>query len=83
MREHRYTLDLPHSPRRLWALFQDYDHWTDYAPMVKRVDVLWPGDAEHNGRQTAPSDGRHTAPAPAARARPWILRALAPARTDA
>ena len=50
MREHRYTLDLPHSPRRLWALFQDYDHWTDYAPMVKRVDVLWPGDADHNGR---------------------------------
>jgi hypothetical protein len=50
VREHRYTLDLPHSPRRLWALFQDYDHWTDYAPMVKRVDVLWPGDADHNGR---------------------------------
>ena len=50
MREHQYTLDLPHSPRRLWALFQDYDHWTDYAPMVKRVDVLWPGDEHHNGR---------------------------------
>jgi hypothetical protein len=50
VREHRYTLDLPHSPRRLWALFQDYDHWADYAPMVKRVDVLWPGDADHNGR---------------------------------
>ncbi|HSO96792.1 MAG TPA: SRPBCC family protein [Acidimicrobiia bacterium] len=50
MREHQYTLDLPHAPRRLWALFQDYDHWADYAPMVKRVDVLWPGDADHNGR---------------------------------
>jgi hypothetical protein len=50
VREHRYTLDLPHSTRRLWALFQDYDHWTDYAPMVKRVDVLWPGDEHHNGR---------------------------------
>ena len=34
----------------MWALFQDYDHWTDYAPMVKRVDVLWPGDAAQNGR---------------------------------
>lgn len=50
MREHRYTLELPHSNRRLWALFQDYDHWADYAPMVKRVDVLWPGDEHHNGR---------------------------------
>ncbi len=50
MREHQYTLELPHSPRRLWALFQDYDRWTDYAPMVKRVDVLWPGDEHHNGR---------------------------------
>lgn len=50
MREHQYTLDLPHSAARLWALFQDYDHWADYAPMVKRVDVLWAGDEHHNGR---------------------------------
>ena len=41
---------MPHAAARIWALFQDYDRWTDYAPMVKRVDVLWPGDAEHNGR---------------------------------
>ena len=34
MREHRYTLDMPHSPERLWALFQDYPRWTEYAPMV-------------------------------------------------
>jgi Polyketide cyclase / dehydrase and lipid transport len=50
VREHQYTLELPHSAARLWALFQDYDHWADYAPMVKRVDVLWPGDEHHNGR---------------------------------
>jgi hypothetical protein len=50
MREHRYSIELPHSAARLWALFQDYERWTDYAPMVKRVDVLWPGDTEHNGR---------------------------------
>jgi hypothetical protein len=50
VREHQYTLELPHSAARLWALFQDYDHWADYAPMVKRVDVLWPGDDHHNGR---------------------------------
>lgn len=50
MREHRYEFEMPHSAARIWALFQDYDRWTDYAPMVRRVDVLYPGDADHNGR---------------------------------
>ena len=50
MREHRYSFEIPHSTARVWALFQDYDRWTDYAPMVKRVDVLFPGDEHHNGR---------------------------------
>jgi hypothetical protein len=50
VREHRYSFDIPHSAARIWALFQDYERWTDYAPMVKRVDVLWPGDEHHNGR---------------------------------
>ena len=50
MREHRFTFDMPHSAARIWALFQDYDRWTDYAPMVVRVQVLWPGDDDHNGR---------------------------------
>jgi len=49
MREHRYSVDLPHSPERLWAVMQDYDRWTDYAPMVLKVDVLWPGDERGNG----------------------------------
>jgi Polyketide cyclase / dehydrase and lipid transport len=49
VREHRYTLDLPHSPARVWALMQDYARWTEYAPMVMRVDVLHPGDARGNG----------------------------------
>jgi len=50
MRQHQYTLEMPHSHRRIWALFQDYDRWPDYAPMVLQVDVLWPGDEHHNGR---------------------------------
>ena len=49
MREHRYTLDLPHSPERLWALMQDYPRWTEYAPMVLEVQVVHPGDARGNG----------------------------------
>jgi len=49
VREHRYTLDLPHSVDRLWALMQDYPRWTEYAPMVVRVEVLHPGDARGNG----------------------------------
>jgi ribosome-associated toxin RatA of RatAB toxin-antitoxin module len=50
VREHQYSVEFPHSARRLWALFQDYDRWTEYAPMVVDVQVLWPGDEQHNGR---------------------------------
>ena len=49
MREHRYQLELPHPPERLWALMQDYERWTDYAPMVLGVEVVYPGDALGNG----------------------------------
>jgi hypothetical protein len=49
IREHRYSVEFPHSAERLWALMQDYARWTDYAPMVIRVDVLHPGDAAGNG----------------------------------
>ncbi len=49
MREHRYHLDMPHPPARVWALMQDYPRWTAYAPMVLEVQVLWPGDAGGNG----------------------------------
>ena len=49
MREHRYQVELPHSPERLWALMQDYPRWTEYAPMVLEVQVVHPGDARGNG----------------------------------
>jgi ribosome-associated toxin RatA of RatAB toxin-antitoxin module len=49
MREHRYSVELPHAAERLWALMQDYDRWPDYAPMVLAVEVLHPGDADGNG----------------------------------
>jgi len=49
MREHRYTLEFPHSVERVWALMQRYDLWAQYAPMVIRVDVIHPGDASGNG----------------------------------
>lgn len=49
MREHRYSVELPHAPARLWALMQDYDRWADYAPMVIGVEVVFPGDAGGNG----------------------------------
>jgi ribosome-associated toxin RatA of RatAB toxin-antitoxin module len=49
VREHRYSVELPHRAERLWALMQDYERWTDYAPMVQRVEVLHAGDARGNG----------------------------------
>jgi hypothetical protein len=47
--EHQWALELPHSPGRLWALMQDYGKWTEYAPMVIEVQVLYPGDEGGNG----------------------------------
>lgn len=49
MREHRFTIDLPHTPARLWALFQRYDLWKEYAPAVLDVAVVYPGDQHGNG----------------------------------
>jgi polyketide cyclase/dehydrase/lipid transport protein len=49
MRAHRFSLDIPHPPERVWRLFQRYDLWTNYAPMVVGVEVIHPGDANGNG----------------------------------
>jgi hypothetical protein len=49
VREHRYSLELPHPPARVWALMQDYPRWAEYAPMVPAVEVLHPGDEAGNG----------------------------------
>ena len=49
MREHEFTVDLPHAPARLWALFQRYDLWPQYAPAVLEVEIVYPGDAGGNG----------------------------------
>jgi hypothetical protein len=49
MRRHEFTIDLPHSARRLWALFQRYDLWKEYAPSVLEVEIVHAGDAEGNG----------------------------------
>ena len=47
---HEFSLEVPHSAARIWALLHDYDRWTDWSEMVYKVDVLWPGDQDHNGR---------------------------------
>ena len=49
MRHHEFTIDLPASAPRLWALFQRYDLWKEYAPGVLDVEIVYPGDADGNG----------------------------------
>jgi hypothetical protein len=49
VREHRYVIEMPHPPARVWALMQDYDNWTAFAPMVVAVEVIHPGDVRGNG----------------------------------
>src|SRR5271169_7003816 len=37
------------SAPRIWALFQRYDLWKEYAPSVLDVEIVYPGDADGNG----------------------------------
>ena len=37
MIEHRYHLDIPHDPKRIWAIINDYDRWAEIVPMVPIV----------------------------------------------
>jgi len=50
MLRHEFEFEAPHSAARIWALLHDYERWEEWSAMVERVDVLWPGDADHNGR---------------------------------
>jgi hypothetical protein len=49
VREHRFAIEIPHALPRVWSLLQDYDRWTDFAPMVVDVEVVHPGDGDGNG----------------------------------
>jgi len=50
MKEYGYSIDLPHSAARIWAIMQDYDKWPEFAkPMVTGIEVVEPGDEKGNG----------------------------------
>ena len=49
MRHHEYAIELPFAAARLWALFQRYDLWKEYAPAVLDVEIVYPGDGDGNG----------------------------------
>ena len=49
MRHHEFMLEMPFSAARIWALFQRYDLWKEFAPAVLDVEIVWPGDAQGNG----------------------------------
>src|SRR5215510_8629445 len=49
MRHHEFVLEMPFAAARIWALFQRYDLWKEYAPSVLDVEIVYPGDAAGNG----------------------------------
>jgi hypothetical protein len=49
MRHHEFEMEMPFSAARIWALFQRYDLWKEYAPSVLEVEIVHPGDAGGNG----------------------------------
>ena len=42
-------MEMPFSAARIWALFQSYQLWKEYAPSVLDVEIVYPGDADGNG----------------------------------
>ncbi len=42
-------MEMPFAAARLWALFQRYDLWKEYAPAVLDVEIVYAGDASGNG----------------------------------
>jgi polyketide cyclase/dehydrase/lipid transport protein len=49
VRHHEYELEMPFAAARIWALFQRYDLWQEFAPGVLAVEIVYPGDAAGNG----------------------------------
>ena len=49
MRHHEFDMEMPFSAARIWALFQRYDLWKEYAPSVLDVEIVYPGDGGGNG----------------------------------
>ena len=49
MRHHEFSMEMPFSAPRIWALFQSYDLWKEFAPAVLEIEIVWPGDANGNG----------------------------------
>ena len=50
MKEYKYSIDIPHSAERIWAIMNDYDKWPEFAkPMVTGVKIVKPGDERGNG----------------------------------
>ncbi|GIW41383.1 MAG: hypothetical protein KatS3mg076_1960 [Candidatus Binatia bacterium] len=49
MRHHEFEMEMPFSAARIWALFQSYHLWKEFAPSVLDVEIVWPGDENGNG----------------------------------
>jgi len=50
MKEYKYSIDMPHSASRVWAIMNDYGKWAEFTgPLVTGIRVVEPGDENGNG----------------------------------
>ena len=50
IKEHTFSIEIPHSSERIWALMQDYDKWKEFTQaIVIDIEILYPGDSNGNG----------------------------------
>jgi len=50
IKEHFFSIVIPHPPEKIWSLMQDYDLWKQFTQaIVIDIEILYPGDKDGNG----------------------------------
>jgi hypothetical protein len=50
IKEHHFSIEIPHTAERIWSLMQDYDKWMEFTKaIIINIEVLYPGDEKGNG----------------------------------
>ena len=50
IKEHIFSIIIPHPADKIWSLMQDYNRWKEFTQaIVIDIEILYPGDKEGNG----------------------------------
>ncbi len=50
IKEHIFSIEIPHSCEKIWSLMQDYSLWKQFTQtIIIDIEILYPGDKNGNG----------------------------------